>query len=80
MPLESRLHIVHIGCGVAKESVVAATEIVEPIVAIPVGDEAIFGALAIAGKANLALTTLAGERVILVSAKLYLPWTLQHLH
>lgn len=80
-PLGSELgfHEVHMGGNVGKELSIAFTEVVQSRLAICSHGKAIFGALAVAGKAVLTLAALAWEGRALVVAKPLLSLARHHL-
>ena len=54
-------HEFHVGVNVFEEELVARAEVIQSGLAIGGQDEAMFGALAVAGKADVALTAVARQ-------------------
>ena len=68
-PADQPAHGVHVGVDVVEESLVTLTQVVQPIFAVRGMPEAVLGAAAIAGKANLADLAVARQRAAFFQPK-----------
>ena len=72
-------HIVHIGCHMFEETVVALAQVIETGVTVSIEDEAILGTLSMTGKFIAAFFALTGQGTVLDVAELLLFGPIEHL-